>query len=289
VAIGTFYFGPTRRRLSCLPQVPIKVNLRERGRHHTGPVKNCFAPHSVLREFLRSAKGAARTTGPARSCFAPPVRSSSSRRAPVHDFRGISKSMLLPWTTLGRLRPACGPPLREPASRCCHPSGFLRVDVVPVHNFLSSSTRLRAPVHDDRGISKSMLFPWITSGDLRPGCGHDFPGVSERPAGPRRPVVSERAAGPPARFSSSLCCPSAQLPVVFESPAGAALRFARVPQLGGASGVFLCARGGGFFEFGETKPGKRDGWGVEALDSSIAAMTRLLARRGGKWLSGWRK
>ena len=33
--------------------------------------RNCFAPHSVLREFLKSAKGAARTAKQARNCFAP--------------------------------------------------------------------------------------------------------------------------------------------------------------------------------------------------------------------------
>jgi Flp pilus assembly protein TadG len=40
--------------------------------------------------------------------------------------------------------------------------------------------RRRSPVHDDRGISKSMLIPWTTSSRLRPACGHDLrssPGV----------------------------------------------------------------------------------------------------------------
>jgi hypothetical protein len=45
--------------------------------------------------------------------YAPPVRSSSSRCSLVHDDRGISKSMLIPWTTLGRLRLACGHDFRS--------------------------------------------------------------------------------------------------------------------------------------------------------------------------------
>jgi hypothetical protein len=145
---------------------------------------------------------------PARNCFAPPVRSSSSRRAPVHDFRGISKSMLLPWTTLGRVRPACGPPLRDSASRCF-------------------------PVHDDRGISKSMLFPWITSGDLRPGCGHDFPCVCERPS------------GHDVRLSSSvLRAPHAVLPEVLISLAARASGDHFRPDWGKTLGYDAKNRGG---------------------------------------------
>ncbi len=40
------------------------------GAHHQ-TIQNCFAPHSVLREFLRSAKGAARTTKPIQEPIAP--------------------------------------------------------------------------------------------------------------------------------------------------------------------------------------------------------------------------
>jgi hypothetical protein len=42
-----------------------------KGAARTKPARNCFAPHSVLRELIKSAKGAARTTKPARNCFAP--------------------------------------------------------------------------------------------------------------------------------------------------------------------------------------------------------------------------
>src|SRR5665213_1250236 len=94
------------------------------------------------------------------------------RPACGHGDRGISKSMLIPWTTLGRLRPACG--------------------------------------HGDRGISKSMLIPWTTLGRLRPACGHGHPYRSFRPDVPR----------PPLRESASRCCPRARHPVVFDRAAG---------------------------------------------------------------------
>jgi hypothetical protein len=115
-----------------------------------------------------------------------------------------------------------GPPVRFCSTRRCSsarlpiifesPTGVRarlpkRLCLACWHNFLSSSTRLRAPVHDDRGVSKSILFPWITSGDLRPGRGHDFP-------------------------------------VVSECPAGAALRFARVPQKRGQRRLAILLIGG---------------------------------------------
>jgi hypothetical protein len=49
-------------------------------------VRNCFATHSVLREFPRSAKGAARTAKRVRNCFAP--------QSVLREFPGSAKAAI---------------------------------------------------------------------------------------------------------------------------------------------------------------------------------------------------
>src|SRR5665213_2982022 len=126
------------------------------------------------------------------------------RPACGHGDRGISKSMLIPWTTLGRLRPACGHGDRGISKSMLIPwttLGRLRPACGHGDRGISKSMlipwttlgRLRpACGHGDRGISKSMLIPWTTLGRLRPACGHGHPYRSFRPDVPRPPSGNPR-------------------------------------------------------------------------------------------------